>query len=201
MDFRPMTEAEIRSWYDREFIKTFPPSEQKPLPFILELAAAGRYILLGLYDGPSLLGYAALQTHPDCPGYVLLDYLGVTAARRSEGLGSRILALLEERLRGKVCLIIEAELPVPGEDPAENALRGRRIGFYQRAGCRRVYEIGACGIRCQALTLGVARPLPALAEAHRTIYGPGRPDITIPLGPEEAPAPAHWGVNTYSQST
>lgn len=196
MDFRPMTEAEVRGWYDREFIKTFPPSEQKPLSFILELTAAGHYALLGLYDGPTLLGYAALQTHPACPDYVLLDYLGVTAARRSGGLGSRILALLEERLRGKACLIIEAELPVPGGDTAENALRNRRIGFYERAGCRRVYEIGACGIRCQTLTLGDPRELSALAEAHRTIYGPDRPDITIPLGPEETPAPAHWGVNT-----
>ena len=193
MEFRPMNEPEIPGWYDREFATTFPPNERKPLAFMLELAARGQYTLLGLYDGAALLGYATLQTHPDFPGHVLLDYLGVTAGRRNGGLGTRILSLLEKRYRGTACVIAEAELPVPGGDPAENDLRVRRIGFYQRCGCRRVYEIGACGIRCQALALGEPESLDALMEAHRAIYGPGRPDITIPLGPDETPAPAHWG--------
>lgn len=193
MEFRAMNQQEIRDWYDREFTRTFPPNEQKPLDFILELTAIGRYSLMGLYDGPSLLGYACLQTHPDCPGYILLDYLGVTAVRRNGGLGSHILSLLERRFRGNACLIIEAESPVPGGDGEENTLRVRRIGLYERSGCRRAYEIGACGIRCQALTLGDPGNPDALTDAHRTIYGPGRPDITIPLGPDETPAPAHWG--------
>lgn len=193
MEFRAMNEPETRAWYDREFIRTFPPNEQKPLDFILELMAAGRYTLMGLYNGTSLLGYAGLQTHPDHPGYILLDYLGVTAARRNGGLGGHILSLLEEQYRDRACVVAEAESPVPGEDTAENALRTRRIGFYERCGCRRVYEMGACGIRCQVLALGDPGSLDALMEAHRAIYGPGRPDITIPLGPDEVPAPAHWG--------
>ena len=199
MEFRAMSQQEIPGWYDREFTKTFPPNEQKPLQFILELIAQGQYTLMGLYDGPSLLGYASLQTHPDHPGYVLLDYLGVIAARRNGGLGGHILSLLEEQYRGTACVIAEAELPVPGGDPAENRLRTRRIGFYGRCGCRRVYEMGACGIRCQVLALrdpgdpGDLGDLDALMAAHRAIYGPHRPDITIPLGPDETPAPAHWG--------
>ena len=191
-----MNEQEIRGWYSQEFIQTFPPNEQRPLHFILELIAGGRYTLMGLYNGPSLLGYASLQTHPDCPGYILLDYLGVTAARRNEGLGGHMLSLLEEKFRGKSCLIVEAESPIPGGDEAENALRNRRIGFYERSGLQRVYEMGACGIRCQVLTLGNPGGPDVLAEAHRTIYGPGRPDITIPLRPDETPAPAHWGKDT-----
>ena len=39
---------------------TFPDCERKPLADMLSLAAAGRYEVLGLYDGPDLLGYAAL---------------------------------------------------------------------------------------------------------------------------------------------
>lgn len=191
-----MNEQEIRNWYDQEFTRTFPPNEQKPLAFILELTAAGRYTLMGLYDGASLLGYAALQTTPDFPDHVLLDYLGVTAGRRNDGLGSHILSLLRERLRENTRLIIEAENPVPGGDKAENDLRTRRIGFYERCGCRRVYEMGACGIRCQALSLGDPGNLDAFMEAHRAIYGPLRPDITIPLGPDETPAPAYWGKDT-----
>lgn len=196
MEFRPMNEREIRGWYEREFLKTFPPNEQKPLELILALAGEGRYTLMGLYDGGLLLGYAGLQTHPDHPAYVLLDYLGVTAARRNGGLGARILSLLEERFQGGVHIIVEAESPVSGGDEAENRLRSRRIGFYERCGCRRVYEMGACGIRCQALTLGEPGALEPLMAAHRAIYGPSRPDITIPLGPEETPAPAQWGRDT-----
>lgn len=192
MEFRPMDERELRDWYTREFVRTFPPSEQKPLALMLDLAAAGQYTAMGLYDGGVLLGCATLQTHPDHPGYVLLDYLGVTAARRNGGLGAQILSLLEERFRGRARVIVEAESPVPGEDTAENRLRARRVGFYERCGCRRVYEMGACGLRCQAMTLGDPGPLEPLTAAHRAIYGP-RPDITIPLGPNETPAPAHWG--------
>lgn len=188
-----MNEPEIRDWYDREFVKTFPPNEQKPLDFILELIAGGQYTLLGLYDGPALLGYATLQTHPGHPGYILLDYLGVTTARRNGGLGAHILSLLEKKYRETACIIVEAESPVPGGDEAENALQGRRIGFYERCGLRRAYEMGACGIRCQVLTLGESGGPDALMAAHRAIYGPGRSDITVPLGPDEVPAPAHWG--------
>lgn len=196
MNLRPMDAAAVRDWYDREFTATFPPNEQKPLAFILQLMENGCYTVLGLYDGTELLGYAALHRHKDHPDYVLLDYLGVTANRRSGGLGGRILALLEEMFRGGTCMIVEAESPVPGGSEAENTLRTRRIGFYERAGCRPVYEIGACGIRCQALALGPIQDLSAMAEAHRAIYGPNRTDITIPLGADQSPAPACWGPGT-----
>ena len=193
MELRTMTTREIRDWYEQEFICTFPPNEQKPLDFILELTDKGLYTPMGLYDGASLLGYATLQATPDFPDHILLDYLGVTAARRNGGLGAHILSLLGKHLRGEAHLIIEAESPVPGGDTAENDLRARRIGFYERCGCRRVYEMGACGIRCQALSLGEPGDIDTFMAAHRAIYGPLRPDITIPLGADELPAPAHWG--------
>ena len=53
-----------------------------------------------------------------------------------------------------------------------------------------VYEIGACGARCQALVLGTPPEGRAeLAAAHRAIYGPERTDVKVPLGPEECPPP------------
>lgn len=195
MNLLPMDTAAVRDWYDREFVITFPPCERKPLAFILQLMEAGRYTILGLCDGADLLGYATLHRHPDYPDYVLLDYLGVTAARRNGGLGGHILALLEEMFRGKACIIVEAESPAPGGSEAENSLRVRRLGFYKRAGCRLIYEIGACGMRCQAMALGPVEDLSAFVEAHRAIYGPDRTDITIPLGKDEAPAPACWGAD------
>ncbi len=124
---------------------------------------------------------------------MLLDYLGVTAGRRNGGLGAAILRLLGERYAGRALIITEAEAPVPGGPEAENALRLRRIGFYERCGFAPVYDIGSCGVRFRALVLGrMPAGMEELMAAHRAIYGPGRPDAKIPLGPGETPEPPYW---------
>ncbi len=92
MELRPI--ADLEQWYARELTEAFPPNERKPLAEIRALLEAGRYEALGLYDGAALLGYANLWREPAAPGYVLLDYLGVTASRRNGGLGSLILRKL-----------------------------------------------------------------------------------------------------------
>ena len=91
MDLRPIPARDWADWYTQELCASFPACECKPLEAIRALAAEGRYELLGLYDGAALLGYATLWSTPEWPDYVLLDYLGVTAARRNGGLGSVIL--------------------------------------------------------------------------------------------------------------
>lgn len=191
MEFRILREDELQGWYDRELCEAFPPRERKPLAVIRELIAAGCYTLWGLFDdGGVLLGYAGLWGEPES-GWVLLDYLGVTAARRNGGIGGQILALLGER---KECrIIIESERPLPGLDEAENAIRARRIGFYERAGYRGRYDMAACGSRFAAMAAGDAVDVPAMMAAHRAVYGSSRPDAKVPLGPEETPPPAFWG--------
>ena len=87
MDLRPIPARDWADWYTGELCASFPACECKPLEAIRALAAEGRYELLGLYDGAALLGYATLWSTPEWPDYVLLDYLGVTAARRNGGLG------------------------------------------------------------------------------------------------------------------
>lgn len=190
MEFRIMEADELQSWYDQELSEAFPPHERKPLPVIRELIAAGRYTLRGLYDGGTLLGYAALWGKPGA-GYVLLDYLGVTAARRGGGIGAHILARLAGQEKNRI--IIESECPLPGGDEGENAIRTRRIGFYERAGYRGRYEMAACGARFLAMTLDGPEDIPAMTAAHWAVYDSGRPDVKIPLGPNETPPPAFWG--------
>ena len=68
MELRPIPAADWADWYENELCTTFPDCECKPLADILSLAEAGRYEVLGLYDGPELLGYAALWSAPDWPG-------------------------------------------------------------------------------------------------------------------------------------
>lgn len=193
MLLRPMTGQELPRWYASELTKAFPPNECKPLNDILSLVDQGRYEVLGLFDGPLLLGYATLMSCTDRWDYLLLDYLGVTEARRNSGLGGHILALLRERFLGKSGLLTEAECPVPGAPPEENHLRVRRMAFYERCGFRPVYEMGTCGVRFQTLLLGEPpRDMTGMMSVHRAVYGPRRTDVIVPLAPGKVPPPPFW---------
>lgn len=190
---RPMAGDEIAHWYECELQETFPETECKPLAEILALCRAGRYELLGLYDGQILLGYATLLSSADYPDYVLLDYLGVTAARRNGGLGAEILRQIGLRFAGRAAVITEAETPIPGAAEADNALRRRRIAFYERCGFQQIYDCAACGMRFRALALcGTPPDLAAMAVAHRALYGAERTDVCAPLSPGQQPRPPHW---------
>ena len=149
--------------------------------------------LLGLYDGAALLGYATLWSTPEWPDYVLLDYLGVTAARRNGGLGGAILKMLAAREAGRRTVLVEAEAERSGGPVEERPLRLRRLGFYARNGCIPVYESFNCGLLCQVFVLG---PAPAdqvdLKAAHRAIYGPARTDVVIDPPPGASPEPPYW---------
>jgi len=186
---RPMTEPEIRAWYASDFAEAFAENERKPLADILDLVSRGRYRLLGLFDGARMAGYAALWRREDIP-LVLLDYLGVSAALRNGGLGAEIL----RRLRaGGFPIVTEAELPVPGDTEAENALRERRIGFYRRNGFTPAYEMATCGMRWQALLAGAEDlALPDVMAWHRALYGPERTDVRVPLPSGETPEMPYW---------
>ena len=192
MELKTMPRPAVEGWYRDELCTAFPPCECKHLPHILALMDSGRYELLGLYEGDVLLGYAALWSHPDWPGYVLLDYLGITSARRGGGLGGRMLGALAERYRGRAVVLLEAEAEDSGGPEEERPIRRRRLGFYRRNGCTPVYGSFNCGLRCQVFTLG---PDPVdredLKAAHRAIYGPARPDVVIdpPEGAEPTPPP------------
>lgn len=192
MELRPITDEALQGWYDTELTEAFPPNERKPLGEMRDLIAAGRYDLLGLYEGPALLGYAGIMKQPGAD-YVLLDYLGVTAARRSGGLGAELLRRLGGQYAHCPGFITEAEIPVPGDSAAENDLRLRRIGFYRRCGFTPVYEMASCGVRFQALLLGpVPEDMTELMADHRAVYGPLRTDVQVPIAPGDTPRPPHW---------
>ena len=193
MELRPMAGAALKDWYDRELTEAFPPNERKPLADIEALMAEGRYEVWGLFDGAALLGYATLWMEPGDKRCILLDYLGVTAARRSGGLGGQIVRMLAEQLAGKSLLLIEAERPVAGDDPAENAIRQRRLRFYERCGFVPAYDMATCGMRFTTFLPQLPADLAPVMALHKAIYGPERTDVKVPLGPEETPpGPPGW---------
>ena len=189
LHFRPMHDEEIRSWYTTDFSEAFAENERKPLEDIFSLIKDGRYELWGLFDGSLMLGYAALWKHTDIP-LVLLDYLGVTSAKRNGGLGGEILRRLSAL---SFPLVTESELPVVGDSAEENHLRLRRIAFYERNGFSPAYEMATCGMRWQALTINTADySTDDIMLYHRALYGPERTDVRVPLGRDETPEMPYW---------
>lgn len=189
MEFRPMTAKERAQWYFGDFAEAFAENERKPLADIENLIAEGRYELLGLFGNEGLLGYAALWMRKGIP-LVLLDYLGVTARRRNSGLGTEMLRLLKAQHR---LIVVEAELPLPGDSDEANSLRLRRIGFYERNSFSSAYEMATCGLRWQALLNNTeSYALPDIMAWHRALYGPCRTDVRIPIASEEVPETPYW---------
>ena len=188
MEFRLLTEKEIRLWYETELTRTFVPQECKPLADIFRLIGEKRYEIWGLWDGTSLLGYACLWKNPGL-ALVLLDYLGVTAARRNEGLGGQMLHLLQAQGRP---LVTESELPVEGDSEEENAIRRRRIAFYERHGFTAAYPMATCGMAWQALTFAPDMAMDEIMRQHRALYGPARTDVVVPLPDGQKAEMPYW---------
>ncbi|MBQ4581669.1 MAG: GNAT family N-acetyltransferase [Oscillospiraceae bacterium] len=188
MEFRLLTENEIRIWYETELTCTFIPQECKPLDDIFRLIAENRYEIWGLFDGAALLGYACLWKSPHL-ALVLLDYLGVTALRRNAGLGGEILRRLQAQGRP---LVTESELPVEGDSAEENAIRTRRIAFYARHGFTAAYPMATCGMAWQAMVHAPEMALVEVMAQHKALYGPARTDVVVPLGEGERPAMPYW---------
>lgn len=188
MNFRLMDRDEISLWYDTELTGTFVPQECKPLADIFHLIDESRYEIWGLFDGAVLLGYACVWKAPDIP-LVLLDYLGVTAARRNAGLGGEMLRLLQAQGRP---LVTESELPVAGDSEAKNHIRCRRIAFYTRHGFTPAYSMATCGMAWQALVWTPGLETQEIMGWHRSLYGPSRTDVVVPLPEGQQPEMPYW---------
>ena len=159
--------------YHEHLSHAFPRMERKPLSAMEKLMAAGRYEALGLYDGEELAAYALLWDDPE-GGYVLLDYLAVCRDKpRGHGYGTAALRLLLDRCRDRRGLLVEAEAQEEGVPPEENALRARRLSFYERSGFRRLdYQTRIFGVQYAMLVWpeeDAAEP-ERLQDAHRGLY-------------------------------
>lgn len=196
MTLRPLTPEELHKLYDTELKRAFPPSELKPLKAMEDLRRRDRYEPLGLFDGEEPAAYALMWLEPGIP-FALLDYLGTVESRRNSGLGTQLLDLLAQHYAHYRGIFGEAESPA-APDPAEAALRRRRLGFYQRNGFRYGgYDCALFGVHYQTLIRGDADVSPQeLMNAHQAIYKGHFPDliyqrfIQIPLPDGEEPRPA-----------
>lgn len=189
--FRILKDEELDNWYNAELSEAFISDERKPLADIRTLIEENKYDVWGLLDDESkLLGYATIWKKEGID-LLLIDYLGVSKDIRNMGLGAKILRLVGENYQG-TSLVLESELEVDGDDPLENSIRTRRIGFYLRNGFIRAYKMATCGLLWQALVLGDIKDMAKLMKDHKDIYGSERTDVIVPFDGDNPPK-AYWG--------
>lgn len=138
------TMRELRALYE----KTFPRSEKKPFFVIRRKQRKGTMEILSVEDANGdFLGFAITILHKDI---VLLDYFAISPTCRGQGIGTKVLALLEERYAGKR-ILLEIEDP---DEPADNtAERLRRREFYLRNGLTiQDYKVWLFGVKMLILT-------------------------------------------------
>lgn len=193
MELQLLSKEELTALYQNEMTADFPKSELKPLAAMLRLMDMDRYDPLLVTEGREAVGYAMLWL-PEGRAGALLEYLGVLRGRRNGGLGTKILELLGSRY-GQ--LFGEAEAPGPDASPEENALRRRRIAFYERNGFRVLdYQCALFGVRFHCLYRGPETDDRKVEALHRGVYAgyfsPAHMEryIQLPLKPGEAVKPA-----------
>lgn len=189
MTGRLLTKQELKKLYDEELKGTFPPEELKPFRDIEELLDRGLYEPLGFFEGDCLLAYALLWAAPGVR-YVLLDYLGVTSARRGGGVGSAVLVALKEHMTGRWDgILAEVEAPDPASPELEQ--QHRRIRFYERGGFSYAgYDTGLFGVHYRMYACGKQDETlqrEAQEGIYRTKFSPElyRRVVQLPLLPGE----------------
>lgn len=156
LELRQLTLEQLRTLHATELHEAFPPEELKPIGAMEELLRRGAYHPVGAWEGEDLVGYALLWTGP-ASGYVLVDYLGVTAPRRSQGLGSQILRLLGETFQDRDGILVESEAPQGGE---QDALQRRRLAFYMCPCPMTACSLGSTIVPSFSLPMGRGRKGP-----------------------------------------
>lgn len=197
MKNRVLRVEEYENWYDRHLCADFPANEIKPLEDVINLQQSGKYDVIVYEDGHQIIGYATIWKCKGNTAY-LLDYLGVPKTLRNKGIGRKILKNLKKTVtemeeKTNICLILESETPFEEDSSEENQIRKRRIGFYERNGWVKMYEMATCGMRFNAMSYeSIPDNLDEIKEEHKKIYGESRTDVIIPLAKGENPPLSYW---------
>ena len=177
--FRLLSEEELKKLYETHMQRDFPPDELKPLVRLLMLMRRGEYEPYGLFEEEELLAYALYWKTGDDP-YVMLDYFAVLPEGRNRGTGSAMLRQMLDRFcRDDRGVFGEVEIPNTGDEEVD-ALRRRRLGFYARAGLRRMnYCTKIFGVPYIILAYGPDISDDTLMHTHRRLYRNAFPDSQI----------------------
>lgn len=176
--------AEVKAIYDTHMRDTFPPSELRPYKSIKALTNSGNYFCYGLYDEDSLQAYAFFSRAKNRT-YCLLDYYAVIESLRGSGIGSQFFPLLREKLQHMDGILLEVESVESTENEEEQAIRQRRIRFYQRNGCVMTgVKCHLYGVDYRIMAMPAAKPVPedrSILSELESIYHVMFNDLLYPL--------------------
>ena len=190
MELKILSNELLLLWYEKFLKEDFVSDEIKPIENILTLIKKGRYEVYGVFQDDEMIAYASFWKKENI-NLVLLDYLGVSKKYRNQGIGSKILVLIKEML-GNMPYIVEAEIPT-GSSLEEDKIRKRRIEFYERNGCKKVYLMATCGMKWQTLVNSKNEiDQKKLAKLHKELYEEKRTDVKIPVSIDENIEKAFW---------
>ena len=190
MELKILSNELLLLWYEKFLKEDFVSDEIKPIENILTLIKNGRYEVYGVFQDDEMIAYASFWKKENI-NLVLLDYLGVSKKYRNQGVGSKILILIKEIL-GNMPYVVEAEIPT-GSSLEEDKIRKRRIEFYERNGCKKVYLMATCGMKWQTLVNSKNEiDQKELAKLHKELYEEKRTDVKIPVSIDENIEKAFW---------
>ena len=190
MELKILSNELLLLWYEKFLKEDFVSDEIKPIENILTLIKNGRYEVYGVFQDDEMIAYASFWKKENI-NLVLLDYLGVSKKYRNQGIGSKILVLIKEML-GNMPYVVEAEIPT-GSSLEEDKIRKRRIEFYERNGCKKVYLMATCGMKWQTLVNSKNEiDQKKLAKLHKELYEEKRTDVKIPVSIDENIEKAFW---------
>ena len=190
MELKILSNELLLLWYEKFLKEDFVSDEIKPIENILTLIKNGRYEVYGVFQDDEMIAYASFWKKENI-NLVLLDYLGVSKKYRNQGIGSKILVLIKEML-GNMPYVVEAEIPT-GSSLEEDKIRKRRIEFYERNGCKKVYLMATCGMKWQTLVNSKNEiDQKELAKLHKELYEEKRTDVKIPVSINENIEKAFW---------
>ena len=190
MELKILSNELLLLWYEKFLKEDFVSDEIKPIENILTLIKNGRYEVYGVFQDDEMIAYASFWKKENI-NLVLLDYLGVSKKYRNQGIGSKILTLIKEML-GNMPYVVEAEIPT-GSSLEEDKIRKRRIEFYERNGCKKVYLMATCGMKWQTLVNSKNEiDQKELAKLHKELYEEKRTDVKIPVSIDENIEKAFW---------
>ena len=190
MELKILSNELLLLWYEKFLKEDFVSDEIKPIKNILMLIKNDRYEVYGVFQDNEMIAYASFWKKENI-NLALLDYLGVLKKYRNQGIGSKILTLIKEML-GNMPYVVEAEIPT-GSSLEEHKIRKRRIQFYERNGCKKVYLMATCGMKWQTLVNSKNEiDQKELAKLHKELYEEKRTDVKIPISIDENIEKAFW---------
>lgn len=133
MELRNLSWHQVQKIY-HEFMKIdFCEEELKPWSVMERLEQDGYFLCYGVYEKEKMVAYAIFIK---LENYLLLDYFAVCPECRGGGIGSKILQLFQENIKGFKGIIAEVEDPHYGINEADTVIREKRYRFYIRAGLK-----------------------------------------------------------------